>query len=477
MRKTYNFFMGILLVANNSVFSQSNISLTATIPIPDHPAYEDTRNEEAKGIAKYESADSIKERYEPLSLPITVSGLPTRIDSLFGLEKVQISVKHGRISDIKIELLSPDSTLVWLTNRNGKDGYDYDSTVFTQRGFNGAVSSAEAPFTGDYQPDGNLAHFNNGQNPNGVWTLRIYDLRPDTEGVFQNVVLSFSEHPAMISRSPCSFENPEGCTCTRDDGRLLPDLVLSENGTALNMWEVAYDRKKKEGMLMLEIRTMNIGEGPLELEGTDIWLCGNDTVANRYVHCREGDETQDSVYPRQIFLQNIYALKDKKIQKTSRIAGTMAYDGHPGHEHFHADYYAHFFLLKPLDSEPDTSKWDTVGMGRKASFCLWDMQFCDAPNAKCDYQKRILDENNLKNYGFGTYKSCDDPKRQGISVGGIDWYGLHYDGQNIHLPKGTTNGLYWLKIILDPYNYYEESNEDNNTLIIPVFLRFQQDAK
>ncbi len=151
----------------------------------------------------------------------------------------------------------------------------------------------------------------------------------------------------------------------------------------------------------------------------------------------------------------------------------MAYDGHPGHDHYHADYYARFTLLKPIENQPDTSLWQVVGVSRKASFCLWDMQFCDSENKKCDMRGRYYDDQSLSNYGFGTYRSCDDPHRQGISVGGIDWYGLHYDGQNLRLPSNTTNGLYFLKIEIDPFNFYEEADETNNVLILPVAFRFQ----
>ena len=449
--------------------AQTNISVEATIPIPDHPVYHDDRDDDHD--------NDHNARYEPLILSIPVSGLPAHIDTLFGLEKVNLSIKHPRISDIKVELFSPDGTLVWISNRNGKNGQDYRNATFSQRGFDGPISSAEAPFSGEYQPDGNLSSVNNGQNPNGDWTLKVHDLGADTEGVFEEISLTFSDNPARLKASPCSFTNPKSCQCSRADGRMMPDLVVSEMGTAANMWEIAYDTTKGYGMLMFEVRVMNLGEGPLELTGTNTWLCGTDTVADRRVRCKEGDETNDSIYPRQIFQQNIYTLKNGQLGKTTRTAGTMAYDGHPGHDHFHADYYARFSLLKPIDNEPDTSKWAIVGTARKASFCLWDMQFCDAENKKCDTRGRFYDEQSLANYGFGTYKSCDDPHRQGISVGGIDWYGLHYDGQNLRLPPDTANGLYFLKIEIDPFNFYEESDESNNVLILPVIFRFQQTEK
>ncbi len=465
MRKIYHLVSIFCLLIVNNLNAQTIIALEASIPIPDYPPYEDNRT------INRDHGHTMS--YEPLTLPIPVSGLSERIDTAWGLEKIIINLKHKRISDIKIELLSPDGSLIWVSNRNGKNGQDYQNAVFSQRGFDGPISSAETPFTGEYQPDGNMSVFNNGQNPNGNWMLRIYDFAADTVGTFEKVSLVFGNNPARMKNSPCSLSNPAGCKCSRADGKLLPDLAVSEMGTFANMWEISYDPQKGYGMLMFEVRVMNIGEGPLELVGTNKWLCGADTVANRHVRCKEGDETNDSIYPRQVFEQNIYTLKNGQFSKTVRTAGTMAFDGHPGHDHYHADYYARFTLLKPDDKQPDTSKWEAIGAARKASFCLWDMQFCDSENKKCDTQGRFYDEKNLANYGFGTYRSCEDPRRQGISVGGIDWYGLHYDGQNLIIPPDTKNGLYYLKIEIDPDNLYEESDETNNVLIMPVLFKYQ----
>lgn len=444
-------------------------SVYGSSKIPEYVDYADNREENPRHIHQ----DATDAHYLPLCIPIPIAGLPLPINEVFGLEKIVLSMRHQRVSDIKIEIVAPDGTTVWLTNRNGRDGSNYTETCFSQRGFNGPISSGEAPFRGDFQPDGNLAYLNNGQNANGQWTLKIYDFAHGTEGSFDSVSVYFGDNPARLHNAPCSFTNAINCKCSRKDGRLLPDLVVSEQGTGDNMWEIAYNPSKREGMLMFEVRVMNLGEGPLELEGSNTWLCGTDTVTGRNVRCMDGDISNDSVYPRQIFKQNIYSLHDRTLLKSTRFAGTMAYDAHPGHDHYHADYYARFTLLKPDGGLTDTTLWQTVGSARKASFCLWDMQFCDDANKKCDYKKQIFNEKNLDNYGLGSYRSCDDPKGQGLSVGGIDWYGLHYDGQNLRLPKGTTNGLYFLKIEIDPFNFYEESDETNNTVMIPVLLRMQ----
>jgi len=108
------------------------------------------------------------------SFPIVVKNIPQTIDANFGLAKICINISHRRVSDLKVELLSPDGSSIWLTNRNGGDeGMSYMSTCFRSNGFNGYIHQGEAPFTGEYIPDGRIEFLNNGQNPNGTWYLKI----------------------------------------------------------------------------------------------------------------------------------------------------------------------------------------------------------------------------------------------------------------------------------------------------------------
>ena len=118
-----------------------------------------------------------------LEVPVLVSGLPERSGAAFGLEAVQLAVRHPYVSDVKVVLYSPAKTEVWLTNRNGRDGKDYIETRFAQNGYRGLVSNGAAPFLGEYVPDGQLSYFNDGQNPNGLWALRVYDLKSGDTGI------------------------------------------------------------------------------------------------------------------------------------------------------------------------------------------------------------------------------------------------------------------------------------------------------
>ena len=79
----------------------------------------------------------------------------------------------------------------------------------------------------------------------------------------------------------------------------------------------------------------------------------------------------------------------------------------------------------------------------------------------------------MSNFSLGNYFACSLQK-QGISVGGYDYYGMMYEGQYLQLPKGLKNGEYWLEIEIDPDHKYVESDKSNNTFRMKVNIQKQQ---
>ena len=63
--------------------------------------------------------------------------------------------------------------------------------------------------------------------------------------------------------------------------------------------------------------------------------------------------------------------------------------------------------------------------------------------------------------------------KQGIAVGGYDYYGLMYEGQYLTLPKDLKNGNYILEIEIDPHHKYYESNRNNNLFSMPIKIEKQ----
>jgi|GEM_PF-3488586 len=94
---------------------------------------------------------------------------------------VTLNINHTWVADLEIFLIAPDGiTIVELTTDNGGSGDNLVNTVFDDDAtlLIVNITSADAPFTNRYQPEGSLATFN-GLQSNGNWTLRITD---DSDG-------------------------------------------------------------------------------------------------------------------------------------------------------------------------------------------------------------------------------------------------------------------------------------------------------
>ena len=144
----------------------------------------------------------------PQYYPCVVSGLPTSIDSvIFGLETVCIDITHSYDKDIEVKLMSPDSFVVMLSNRNGDGGDNFTNTCFRGHSSHGLLSDLgnAAPFTGDFDPDGDLALYNNGRDPNGTWFLIITDLADADSGDVNSFSLTFGNSPTSHSIMPVSY--------------------------------------------------------------------------------------------------------------------------------------------------------------------------------------------------------------------------------------------------------------------------------
>lgn len=396
---------------------------------------------------------------------IEIEKLPKLIDSKFGISKVCFNISHPRVSDLKIELRSPSGVTIWLSNRNGRDqGQDYMNTCFRSNGFSGYVHQANAPFEGEYIPDGRFSFLNNGQNPNGTWKLLIADLREGERGNLNYLNLEFSENPMPSEGlSPCSFENPEECECSNntESCELLPDLYILKKFTAEQIKEYPKDDPQYPGQLRFAATIGNIGDGPMETLGMNEWYCG-DLKVDSLTKCADGKFARQKIY------QRIYSKNGNQLTSKDYLAGTNYFDNEPGHNHYHVDDWVEFRLVKKVGK-----KSKLVAKSRKISYCLFDSGICSSTNDLCQEKGINYGEKNLKNYGLGNYSDCKS-KKQGISVGGYDTYGLLYEGQYIQLPKGLKSGQYFLEIEIDPNHIYREKNTSNNTLRMPILISKQE---
>jgi subtilisin-like proprotein convertase family protein len=104
---------------------------------------------------------------------MTLSSLNYTHDVLITDINVSIDITHSRVSDLDIYLISPDGTRIELSTDNGGSGNNYTDTVFDDEASN-PITTANAPFTGSFRPEGTLADLN-GLASLGIWKLEITD--------------------------------------------------------------------------------------------------------------------------------------------------------------------------------------------------------------------------------------------------------------------------------------------------------------
>jgi len=283
-------------------------------------------------------------------------------------------------------------------------------------------------------------------------------------GELDSFSLQFGNHPAKLKIiKRCSFENPELCLCdgNKENGDMLPDLVIVPSFTENQVYEYAANDSMYPGQLKFAATIANIGYGPMEIKGNNKWYCGDSLVSGN-VKCSNGENS------RQQLVQRVYYKENNKLKWRDLPAGTMYLEDMPGHNHYHVDNWVEFRLVKMKGKR----KKPVITKGHKVSYCLFSTGICNNSDQLCNMYGKQYGE-TMPNYGLGSYADCRIEK-QGITVGGYDTYGMMYEGQYLNLPKGLKNGEYWLEIEIDPDHKYMESNKRNNTFRMKINIQKQQ---
>ena len=134
---------------------------------------------------------------------ITVSGAPTSIAPL--KIAVRLNITHPADGELAIFLLAPNGALLTLARFNGGAGANFTSTIFTSE-IPTAITSGSAPFNKRFKPQGSLtatclitptvATFTAiggtvNINPNGVWTLKVFDNAAGNTGTLDSWQITF----------------------------------------------------------------------------------------------------------------------------------------------------------------------------------------------------------------------------------------------------------------------------------------------
>jgi hypothetical protein len=241
----------------------------------------------------------------------------------------------------------------------------------------------------------------------------------------------------------------------RESAVSLPDLMAVRSSSYLNPY---IDTTEIAGHQLLRFSTAigNQGDAPAILTSAN---SGTPPAGSGISSWINADGTQN-------VLQRMYTFNGTSYTFDSyRPAGRMTW--HDGHGHFHLDGYARYRLLTNVGGQPGPvakrSNWDNSdAVGDKIGFCLINI----SPSFT---MTNGLNSTTLPGYNKAGQPSTSCGFLQGIHVGRADVYDSIYDGQWIDV-TGVPNGNYFLEVTLDAENVILETNEDNNTVLVPYTL-------
>jgi hypothetical protein len=252
----------------------------------------------------------------------------------------------------------------------------------------------------------------------------------------------------------------------------LPDILAGKKTLNSTTGWTEYNQTIttiNKGLLRLDVSTPNVGWGPLQTYPTNDYVCGTDTLRdffppNNFL-CPDGS------YPKRLIKQKLFQKAGNTFISVLRDAGWMQF--HPAHNHIHIEGWGLYTLRLKDPSITDTLQWPEVNRGTKVSFCLIDLTTCSGALGDCvDANGNVLNNASFPNYGLAGGYSCGE-ERQGISVGKVDIYHQYLDESFIKIPYEACNGNYFVMIQVDPENYFQEMNENNNWLAASIPLTKQ----
>ena len=166
-----------------------------------------------------------------------VSGLDGGLDGELGVIKVCVDITHTWNADLNVHLISPEGTEVNLFSALGGDSDNFTNTCLIQDAEN-SINTGWGPFEGIFRPQQTLGNFNNGQEGNGTWTLRILDTYAGADtGTVNSWSIEFGENapvPFVFTSSnlPIVIINTNGETIV-DDPKIDAVITIISNNEGL----------------------------------------------------------------------------------------------------------------------------------------------------------------------------------------------------------------------------------------------------
>ena len=144
----------------------------------------------------------------------------------------KVRLNHTFDSDLVLQLVGPDGTIVPLAQNRGVGGDNFGSgandcsgtpTVFDDAGAT-AISAGVAPFAGTFRPESPLSAFN-GIPVTGGWKLRVTDTQPVDTGTVGCVQLMITRQPIVCCVTPLALVSAQSQRVHGGAGTF--DLALS----------------------------------------------------------------------------------------------------------------------------------------------------------------------------------------------------------------------------------------------------------
>lgn len=229
---------------------------------------------------------------------------------------------------------------------------------------------------------------------------------------------------------------PAGATALADAATAEPGRdrapLLKPNLVAMKAADLSIQHAGGERYLRFESGLGNIGRGPIEVR------------PNTNQPCPTGHHHATQIIYRDVDGSRWYRrAEDDRVGR--RSAGCMIF--HPQHNHWHFQAASRYTLFQP--GEKHRQRHLVRVARRKMSFCLRDSRPVPASYGTFHQPEH--------------YGACSKYSPQGISTGWVDVYQSFLAGQALKLPRDARDGLYCLRIRVDPKNQLVESNDRDNT--------------
>jgi subtilisin-like proprotein convertase family protein len=117
---------------------------------------------------------------------VLVSGVTGRVTDL----DINLNITHPNDLDLTLLLKGPHGDSLYLWDNVGGTGDNFINTILDDEA-TVSIFDGTPPFTGRFIPEQPLSTFD-GQDPNGVWELLVYDDFSDNAGVLENWSLNFA---------------------------------------------------------------------------------------------------------------------------------------------------------------------------------------------------------------------------------------------------------------------------------------------